>query len=94
MIKYGPADVVVLALREPQFDGSILTERERQAASGTIRVLDAMVLFKDEIGNQWRKALLPKMSLLLRKQNCLVCSSFTSKDLTGFPKPVCLAKSP
>ncbi len=50
MIKHGPVDVVVLALGEPRFDGSILTELERQAASGTIRVLDAMVLFKSDSG--------------------------------------------
>lgn len=50
MMKHGPVDVVVLALGEPRFDGSILTELERQAASGTIRVLDAMVLFKQENG--------------------------------------------
>lgn len=54
MIKHGPVDVVVLALGEPRFDGSILTELERQAASGTIRVLDAMVLFKEEDGECWR----------------------------------------
>ena len=50
MIKHGPVDVVVLAAGEPRFDGSILAELERQAASGTIRVLDAMLLFKDESG--------------------------------------------
>lgn len=50
MIKHGPVDVVVLALGEPRFDGGILTELERQAASGTIRVLDAMVLFKSDSG--------------------------------------------
>jgi hypothetical protein len=50
MIKHGPVDVVVLALGEPRFDGSILTELERHAATGTIRVLDAMVLFKAENG--------------------------------------------
>ncbi len=33
MIKHGPVDVVVLALGEPRFDGSILAELERQAAS-------------------------------------------------------------
>ena len=54
MIKHGPVDVVVLALGEPRFDGSILTELERQAASGTIRVLDAMVLFKEVDGECWR----------------------------------------
>ena len=50
MIKHGPVDVVVLAAGEPRFDGSILRELEKQAASGTIRVLDAMLLFKDESG--------------------------------------------
>jgi Family of unknown function (DUF6325) len=52
MIKHGPVDVVVLAAGEPRFDGSVLVELERQAASGTIRVLDAMLLFKDDAGNR------------------------------------------
>ncbi len=50
MIKHGPVDVIVLALGEPRFDGSILRELERQAASGIIRVIDAMILVKDESG--------------------------------------------
>jgi hypothetical protein len=54
MIKHGPVDVVVLAAGEPRFDGSVLAELERQAASGTIRVLDAMVLLKDDDGQCWR----------------------------------------
>jgi hypothetical protein len=54
MMKHGPVDVVALAFGEPRFDGSILAELERQTASGTIRVLDAMVLLKDEGGNCWR----------------------------------------
>lgn len=54
MMKHGPVDVIVLAFGEPTFDGSILAELERQAATGTIRVLDAMVLFKDENGKSWR----------------------------------------
>jgi len=33
MIKHGPVDVVALALGEPSFDGSILAELEKQAAS-------------------------------------------------------------
>lgn len=53
MIKHGPVDVVVLAAGEPRFDGSVLAELERQAASGTIRVLDAMILLKDMDGKQW-----------------------------------------
>jgi hypothetical protein len=50
MIKHGPVDVIVLAAGEPRFDGGVLAELERQAASGTIRVLDAMILLKDEQG--------------------------------------------
>ena len=53
MIKHGPVDVVVLAAGEPRFDGSILAELERQAATGTIRVLDAMVLLRDGDGQCW-----------------------------------------
>lgn len=35
---------------EPRFDGSILAELERLASTGTIRVLDAMVMIMDEDG--------------------------------------------
>src|SRR5512139_951593 len=52
MIEHGPVDVVVLASGEPRFDGGVLAELERQAASGTIRVLDAMILLKDEAGGR------------------------------------------
>ena len=54
MIKHGPVDVVVLAAGEPRLDGSVFAELERQAASGTIRVLDAMLLVKDTEGKPWR----------------------------------------
>jgi len=51
-VRHGPVDVVVLALGEPRFDGSILVELERLAQSGTIRVLDAMVLLMEEDGTR------------------------------------------
>lgn len=54
MLKYGPVDVIVLAGGEPRFDGSILAELERAAETGTIRVLDAMLLLKDDAGECWR----------------------------------------
>ncbi len=50
MIAHGPVDVFAFALGEPRFDSRVLTELERQTASGTIRVLDVMVLFKMESG--------------------------------------------
>ena len=49
-MKYGPVDVVILALGEPKFDGSILSELEKLVQTGTIRVLDAMVVVKDAEG--------------------------------------------
>ncbi|NTU83585.1 MAG: hypothetical protein HGA45_30150 [Chloroflexales bacterium] len=52
MITRGPVDVLVLAIGEPHFDGSVLTELERQVTSGTIRVLDIMVLMKDQDGQR------------------------------------------
>jgi hypothetical protein len=52
MIKHGPVDVVVLAAGEPRFEGTVFAELERQAASGTIRVLDALLLLKDEAGQR------------------------------------------
>jgi hypothetical protein len=54
MLKFGPVDVVVLAAGEPRFDGSVFAELERQAAAGVIRVLDAMLLVKDDEGKAWR----------------------------------------
>jgi hypothetical protein len=54
MINRGPVDVVVMASGAPNFDGSVFAELKRQAAAGTIRVLDAMVLLKDEAGDPWR----------------------------------------
>jgi hypothetical protein len=47
---YGPVDVLVVAAGEPKFDGSVLTELEKLARAGTIRLLDAMVLLKSEEG--------------------------------------------
>ncbi len=54
MMKHGPVDVIVMAAGEPKFDGSVLAELEKQSDKGTIRVLDAMVLFKDEEGDCWQ----------------------------------------
>lgn len=50
MIEHGPVDVIVVAAGEPRFNGAVLAELERQVSSGTIRVLDALILVKDESG--------------------------------------------
>jgi hypothetical protein len=54
MIKRGPVDVVVMAIGTPNFEGRVFAELERQTANGIIRVLDAMILLKDDMGNSWR----------------------------------------
>lgn len=54
MIKHGPVDVIVMAFGEPRFDGSVLAELEKRSADGTIRVLDMLVMFKDEEGEGLR----------------------------------------
>jgi hypothetical protein len=47
-MELGPIDVVIMAFGEPKFDGSVLSELEKRAGEGTIRVLDAMVVVKGE----------------------------------------------
>jgi hypothetical protein len=49
-MEHGPVDVVIIAFGEPSFDGSVLIELERLVGAGTIRVLDAMVVAKEENG--------------------------------------------
>lgn len=49
-MEHGPVDVFIIALGEPKFDGSVVAELERLASEGTIRVLDALVLMKDDDG--------------------------------------------
>jgi hypothetical protein len=49
-MEHGPVDVLVVATGSPKFDGTILAELERVASTGTIRVLDAMVLVMDPDG--------------------------------------------
>ena len=62
MLKHGPVDVLVLAFGAPQFEGKVLAELKKRTADGTIRVMDAMVLLKDEQGMPWQLKLkdLPK----------------------------------
>ena len=54
MMKHGPIDVVILAFGEARFDGSALAELKRQSEAGTIRVLDLIILLKDEAGQCFR----------------------------------------
>jgi hypothetical protein len=53
MIEHGPVDVIVVAAGEPRFNGVVLAELQRQAEIGTIRVLDAMIIVKEDEGRCW-----------------------------------------
>jgi hypothetical protein len=52
-MKYGPVDVIVLAMGEPKFDGTAMNEIKSAVDAGSIRVLDAMVIIADEGGEMW-----------------------------------------
>jgi len=46
----GPVQLIVLGFRHPQFRGEIVAELERLRASDTIRVIDALLVYKDAEG--------------------------------------------
>ena len=43
----GPVQLVVLGFRHPDFHGEIITELERLRESDTVRVIDALAVYKD-----------------------------------------------
>ena len=46
----GPVDVAVIAFDEPKFDGSIAAANADLVADGTVRILDIVLVNKDENG--------------------------------------------
>ena len=54
MTTHGPVDVMVLGFGEARFDGTGLAELQKQSAAGTIRVLDLIILLKNEAGECFR----------------------------------------
>jgi uncharacterized membrane protein len=46
----GPVQLIVLGFRHPQFHGEIIAELERLKASDTVRVIDALAVYKDAAG--------------------------------------------
>jgi uncharacterized membrane protein len=46
----GPVQLLVLGFRHPDFHGEILAELERLRLSDTIRVIDALAVYKDRAG--------------------------------------------
>ena len=46
----GPVQLIVLGFKHPDFHGEIIAELERLHASGTVRVIDSMAVYKDADG--------------------------------------------
>jgi uncharacterized membrane protein len=46
----GPVQLIVLGFKHPDFHGEIITELERLHASGTVRVVDSLAVYKDADG--------------------------------------------
>jgi uncharacterized membrane protein len=46
----GPVQLIVLGFEHPQFHGEIIAELERLRASDTVRVIDALAVYKDKDG--------------------------------------------
>jgi uncharacterized membrane protein len=46
----GPVQLVVLGFNDPDFHGEIIAELERLRESDTVRVIDALAVYKDEDG--------------------------------------------
>ena len=46
----GPVQLIVLGFRHPDFHGEIIEELERLRASDTVRVIDALAVYKDATG--------------------------------------------
>ena len=46
----GPVQLIVLGFNQPDFHGEIIAELDRLHASGTVRVIDSLVVYKDADG--------------------------------------------
>jgi uncharacterized membrane protein len=46
----GPVQLIVLGFKDPDFHGEIIAELERLKESDTVRVIDALAVFKDADG--------------------------------------------
>lgn len=46
----GPVQLIVLGFRHPDFHGEVIAELERLRQSDTVRVIDALAVYKDEQG--------------------------------------------
>jgi uncharacterized membrane protein len=50
LMSIGPVQLIVLGFRHPDFHGEVIAELERLRKSDTIRVIDALAVYKDAAG--------------------------------------------
>ena len=46
----GPVQLIVLGFNHPKFEGEVIAELERLRESGTVRVIDSLIVYKDADG--------------------------------------------
>jgi uncharacterized membrane protein len=49
-VAIGPVQLIVLGFQHPKFHGEIIAELERLRESDTVRVIDALAVYKDAVG--------------------------------------------
>ena len=49
-VAIGPVQLIVLGFNHPNFHGEVIAELERLRESGTVRVIDALAVYKDAAG--------------------------------------------
>src|SRR6059058_1955895 len=47
----GPVQLIVLGFKDPDFHGEVVAELERLRRSDTVRVIDALAVYKDAAGD-------------------------------------------
>ena len=47
----GPVQLLMIGFKDPQFKGEVLDELERLRQSDTVKVIDSMVVYKDDAGD-------------------------------------------
>src|SRR5512142_3139849 len=50
LMAIGPVQLIVLGFNHPDFHGEIISELERRRDSGTVRVIDSLVVYRDADG--------------------------------------------
>ena len=62
----GPVQLIALGFNHPVFHGEIIAELERLHASGTVRVIDSLAVYKDADGELEHLSNLSAAALILR----------------------------